>query len=131
MTSLRLLATFALATIAVTASPALAAPVQPFSTAALQAAQAAGRSVLVDVHADWCPTCRRQDPSVAELSRDPAFAKLVILKLDFDSQAPEKKALGVRMQSTLIAFKGTRETARATGITERDAIRALAATALR
>ena len=131
MTSLRLLAALSLAAIAAAASPAFAGPVQPFSTAALHAAQAAGRPVLVDVHADWCPTCRRQDPSVAELSRDPAFAKLVILKLDFDSQVPEKKALGVRMQSTLIAFKGTRESARATGITDRDAIRALAATALR
>ena len=129
MTSLRLLAALSLAAIA--AGPAFAGPVQPFSTAALHAAQAAGRPVLVDVHADWCPTCRRQDPSVAELLRDPAFAKLVILKLDFDSQVPEKKALGVRMQSTLIAFKGTRESARATGITDRDAIRALAATALR
>ena len=131
MTSLRLLAALSASTFVALAAPALAAPVQPFSIAALHAAQAAGRPVLVDVHADWCPTCRRQDPTVAEISRDPAFAKLVILKLDYDSQVAEKQSLGVRMQSTLIAFKGARETARATGITDRMEIRALAATALR
>ena len=134
MTSLRLLAALSASTFVAFvafAAPALAAPVQPFSIAALHAAQAAGRPVLVDVHADWCPTCRRQAPTVAEISRDPAFAKLVILKLDFDSQVAEKQSLGVRMQSTLIAFKGARETARATGITDRMQIRALAATALR
>ena len=120
MKSLRLLAGLSAFALIAFAAPAIAGPVQPFSTAALRAAQTAGRPVLVDVHADWCPTCRRQAPTVTEISRDPAFAKLVILKLDYDSQVAEKKALGVRMQSTLIAFKGARETARATGITDRE-----------
>ena len=128
MTSLRHFTALGLATIS---SPALAGPVQPFSNSALHAAQTAGKSVLVDVHADWCPTCRRQDPIVSEIARDPAFAKLVILKLDFDTQVAEEHALGVNRQSTLIAFHGTRETQRATGVTGRDQIRALAASALR
>lgn len=131
MKSLRFLAALSATAFIAVSAPVLSAPVQPFSTTALRAAQAAGRPVLVDVHADWCPTCRRQDPSVAEISRDPVFAKLVILKLDFDSQVAEKRALGVRMQSTLIAFNGYKEIARATGITARAQIRALAATALR
>ena len=130
MNSLHLLATLSATALMAVSAPALAAPVQPFSTAALLAAQAAGKPVLIDVHADWCPTCRRQAPSVVEISRDPAFAKLVILKLDYDSQIAEKQALGVRKQSTLIAFKGATETARATGVTDREQIRALAATAL-
>ncbi|WP_353227388.1 thioredoxin family protein [Novosphingobium sp.] len=109
--------------------PALAAPIQPFSAAALKAAQIAGKPVLVDVHADWWPTCRRQAPTITELSHDPAFARLVILKLDFDSQVPAREALGVSKQSTLVVYKGTRETARATGIVDRDQIRALVATA--
>jgi thioredoxin 1 len=117
--------------IAVVSAPAFAGPIQPFSTAALKAAQRAGKPVLVDVHADWCPTCRKQAPTIVEISRDPSFAKLVILKLDFDKQGPEREALGARKQSTLILYKGTRETGRATGIVNRDQIRALAATALR
>jgi len=115
----------------VAAAPAVAAPIQPFTTAALQAAQRAGQPVLVDVHADWCPTCRRQAPTISELARDPAFARLVILKLDFDKQVTERNALAARKQSTLIAFKGRKEVARATGIVDRNQIRTLAASALR
>lgn len=122
------LAAFALSAVSTTA---IAAPVQKFSTAALQAAQHAGKPVLVDVHADWCPTCRRQAPSIEAISRDPAFAKLVILKLDFDAQLAERAALGVQKQSTLIAYNGRNERRRATGITDPAQIKALAATALR
>lgn len=113
------------------AAQATAQPIRSFSAAALQAAQRAGQPVLVDVHADWCPTCRAQDPSIAQISRDPAFARLVILKLDFDSQVAERRALGVAKQSTLIAFRGTSERARATGIVAPAQIRTLAASALR
>ena len=123
-----LAAAFALATIA---APAAAQPIRSYSPAALRMAQARGLPVLVDVHADWCPTCRTQAPTIAAISRDPAFAKLVILKLDFDAQVPERRALGVGKQSTLIVYRGTAERGRATGITDPSQIRALAATALR
>lgn len=115
----------------VVATPAVAQPIRPYSAAALQAAQRAGQPVLVDVHADWCPTCRAQEPTIQAISRDPAFAKLLILKLDFDSQVAERRALRVAKQSTLIAYRGTGERARATGIVAPEQIRALAASALR
>jgi thiol-disulfide isomerase/thioredoxin len=113
------------------AAPAVASPIQPFTTQALRAAQAKGRPVLVDAYASWCPTCRAQAPTIGAISRDPAFGRLVILRLDYDHQVQEKRDLGIRQQSTLIAFAGSRESGRATGITEPVAIRALAATALR
>ena len=115
----------------VAAAPLAAQPIHPFTAAALQAAQRAGQPVLVDVHADWCPTCRAQAPSIAEIARDPAYARLVILRLDFDGQVAERRALGVQRQSTLIAWHGSTERGRATGIVDRGQIRALAATALR
>ena len=117
--------------LAATASAASAAAIQPFTTTALKDAQARRRPVLVDAHADWCPTCRAQAPTISAISKDPAFSRLVILKLDYDKQVQEKRALGIQHQSTLIAFAGPRETARATGITDPGAIRALAASALR
>jgi thioredoxin 1 len=113
------------------AGTAVAGPVQPFSMAALQAAQRAGKPVLVDVYADWCPTCRRQAPTIAAIARDPAFAKLVIFRLDYDKQTAEKAALNVRMQSTLITFNGPRERGRTTGVTDPVQIRALATAALK
>lgn len=114
-----------------TAAPAAAQPIEPFSTTALQAAQAAGKPVLVDVFASWCPTCRAQAPTIESLPRDAAFSKVVILRLDFDRQTAEERQLGVRVQSTLIAFRGAKETARAVDISDPGEIRALAATALR
>jgi len=129
----RFLLRSALAALALTAmaGAANAAAIQPFTTAALKDAQAHGQPVLVDAHADWCPTCRAQAPTISSISKDPAFSRLVILKLDYDKQVQEKRALGIQHQSTLIAFAGPRETARATGITDPGAIRALAASALR
>ncbi|MES1974978.1 MAG: thioredoxin family protein [Pseudomonadota bacterium] len=113
------------------AAPATAQPVRPFSLAALKAAQAQGQSVLVDVFAPWCPTCRAQAPTIDALATDPAYAKLLILRLDYDHQTAEKKALGVSRQSTLITYRGARETGRVLGITDPAQIRTFAASALR
>lgn len=112
------------------AAPALAGPIQPFSTAALTAAQARGAPILVDVHADWCPTCKAQAPTLAAMAKDPAFAKLVILQLDFDKQTEEERRLGVRQQSTLIVFRGRQEVGRSVGVTQPEEIRKLARKAL-
>ncbi|WP_233843402.1 thioredoxin family protein [Dyella sp. 2HG41-7] len=112
------------------AAPAMAQPIQPFSTAALKAAQAAGKPVLVDAYASWCPTCRKQAPTIDAMASDPAFAKLLILRLDYDNQTAEKRALGIQQQSTLIVFKGDKETGREVGLTDPDQIKALASSAL-
>ena len=103
-----------------------AAPIQPFTDQAFHDAQAKGRPVLIDAHADWCPVCRAQAPTIAAISKDPAYDKLLILMLDYDKQAAEKHELGVRQQSTLIAFKGAKETGRAVGVTDVAQIKALA-----
>ena len=97
-------ATLALSLMA--ALPTSAAEVEPFTPAAFDAAKAAGRSILVDVSAPWCPTCKAQHPILSGLEAEPRFKDLVVLAVDFDSQKDVLRSLGVRMQSTLIAFKG-------------------------
>jgi thioredoxin 1 len=112
------------------AAPAMAQPIQPFSTAALKAAQAKGQAVLVDAYASWCPTCRKQEPVIDAITKDPAFEKLLILRLDYDTQNAEKRELGIVQQSTLIAFDGNKETGRLVGVTDAEQIKALAKSAL-
>lgn len=129
MSPLRQLAALLLLSLAFTA-PAIAQPIQPFTTAALKAAQAKGQAVLVDAYASWCPTCRKQEPIIEALSKDPAFDKLLILRLDYDNQNAEKRELGIVQQSTLIAFDGGRETGRLVGVTDADEIKKLAQSAL-
>jgi thiol:disulfide interchange protein len=116
-----LLATAAFAT----ARSAAAAERTPYSDAALQAAQAAGRPVLIEVTAPWCPTCRAQKPHVDAVAADPRMRDAVLLSVDFDSQKDALRRLGVRSQSTLVVFRGTEERGRATGITDGAAIREL------
>ena len=131
MTALRPLAVAAILALSATASvPASAAQVEPFTPAAFDAAKAAGKSILVDVTAPWCPTCKAQHPILSRLEAEPKFKDLVVLAVDFDSQKSDLRSLGVRMQSTLIAFKGTKETARSTGDTKPESIARLLDAAL-
>jgi thiol-disulfide isomerase/thioredoxin len=95
----------------------------------LAAAQKNGKRVLVHVWASWCPECKAQTPIIQGLLKKPENADVVFLKLDFDKQVAEWKALGARSQSTLIMFKGTKETGRLVGDTRPAAIAAVVASA--
>ena len=110
--------------------PARAAERAPFTDAAFDAAQAAGRPILIEVTAPWCPTCRAQKPHVDAVAADPRMREAVLLSVDFDSQKDALRRLSVRTQSTLIAFRGTQERGRATGVTDGGAIRDLLLRAL-
>ena len=106
-------------------SPAAAGQKLAFGIPAFQAAQAAGKPILVDIAADWCTTCRRQKPIISQLSDKPKFKDLVIFEVDFDTQKPIVRAFGARYQSTLIVFRGTKEVGRSVGETRAAGIEAL------
>jgi thioredoxin 1 len=133
MSRLKLTAATALAVLiaAGAAGSALAAERAPFTAAAFGAAQAAGRPIVVDVAASWCPICHAQEPIIDKLAAEPRFDRLVIFRLDFDAQRDAWRKLGVRQQSTLIAFHGARETARSVGDTQATSIEQLLAASLR
>jgi thioredoxin 1 len=114
----------ALAT-AVLPSSAWANTAVPFSAEAFKAAQASGSPILVEIHADWCPTCKAQNPILDKLTADPKFRDLVVFRVDFDSMKPVVKQFGAQMQSTLIVFKGSAEQGRSVGDTKQDSIAAL------
>lgn len=99
-----------------------AADKAPFTPAAFEAAQKAGRPVLVEVSAPWCPVCKTQKPILSELTADPKFKNLAVFEVDFDSQKDALRALNVQKQSTLITFKGNREVGRSTGETNKASI---------
>jgi thiol-disulfide isomerase/thioredoxin len=89
------------------------------------AAQAAGRPILVEIRASWCPTCKAQEPILGNLEKQDRFKNLLVVLVDFDSQKEAVKAFGARMQSTLIAFKGSVETGRSVGDTNATSIATL------
>jgi len=108
------------AAFALAAAPAFAqtaAPHVKFTQSAFDAAQAAGKSIVVEVTAPWCPTCKAQEPIVNSLMAKPELKNVTLMKVDFDSQKDVLQKFRVSQQSTLIAFKGKAETARSTGDT--------------
>lgn len=97
----------------------------PFTPEAFKAAQAAGQPILVEVHADWCPTCKAQESVLNVLKTDPKFDKLVVLRVNFDQQKQVLRELNAQSQSTLIVFKGKSEVGRSVGDTRRASIESL------
>ena len=102
----------------------------PFSPAALVEAQQAGKPILVEVFAPWCPTCKAQNVVLDGLLNGDRFKDLVRLRVDFDNQKSDVRALNASMQSTLIVYKGESEVGRLVGETDPEAIEALLAKAL-
>ena len=104
--------------------------VQPFDESVFAYARKAGKPVLVYVHAKWCPTCRKQEPAIHSLLQRSEFSGFQVLKVDFDAQPEVLEDLRVVRQSTIIVFSGEKEMARATGVTQPEAIAALMRKAL-
>ena len=106
------------------ATSALAAETKTFDQATFDALQAANKPVLIDVYADWCPTCKQQAPIVAALMASPEFKDYTVLKVNFDSQKDVRRTLRVAEQSTFIVYRGKQEVARSIGDTSKDSIAA-------
>jgi thioredoxin 1 len=121
----RLLFLTAILAMAALAVPAHAATQAAYTQQAFDSAQAAGKPILVAVHASWCPVCSKQKPIIAHLIQAPEFKDLLILTVDYDSQKDIVKAFGVTKQSTLIAFRGRAERDRSVGVTDQEAIQVL------
>jgi thiol-disulfide isomerase/thioredoxin len=125
MLSRRSVLSAAIAASAAAVVSASAAGPQAFDDAAFAEAQKAGKPIFVAIHASWCPICKAQAPILAELMADSRFKNLMYFTIDFDSQKDLVRRFGARMQSTLIAFKGTTEEGRSVGDTNRNSIAAL------
>ena len=98
---------------------------KPYNQPQFDAAQAAGRPILVEVTAPWCSVCEAQAPILARLKGDPKFKDMAAFEIDFDSQKDLLRKLNVRSQSTLIVFRGKAEVGRSTGDTNPASIAAL------
>ncbi|MFO1101066.1 MAG: thioredoxin family protein [Xanthobacteraceae bacterium] len=98
---------------------------QPYDEASFKEAQAAGKTVLINVTASWCPTCKKQEPTIKAVEKE--RPSLVVYDVDFDIAKDVLQRLKVRAQSTLIVYKGPKEVARSTAETDPGHLRALIA----
>jgi thiol-disulfide isomerase/thioredoxin len=93
-------------------------------------AQAAGKPILVDISATWCPVCKAQHKVIESALTKPAFAHFVIFDVDFDSEKTVVRRFGATKQSTLIVYKGKSETGRLVGTAEAEKIEAVMSSAV-
>lgn len=96
-----------------------------YTPGAFTAAQQQGKIIVVDVHADWCPTCRAQQPILDELRKDERLTDAVFIRVNFDDDKAFLRAHRVPRQSTIIVFDGKEEKARSIAETNRNRLRAM------
>lgn len=108
------------------AVPALAAPAwTTYSASSFNSAQVAGKTIIVDIYADWCPTCKAQKPILDELRGETQLKDAVFVKVNFDNEKAFLRAHRIPRQSTILVFKGKRETVRSIAETNRTKLRAV------
>lgn len=79
----------------------------PFTEERFKALQAQSDTlILLDVHAEWCPTCAKQGEALAAYQAEHPDVPLTILIIDFDDQKEWVKHFKAPRQSTLILYKG-------------------------
>lgn len=93
-----------------------------FSPERLEALQAAGELVLIDVFADWCPTCAQQQVILADYLEEHPSVELHILEIDFDDEKEWVRRVRAPRQSTLILYRGEEQFWYSVAETRRDVI---------
>lgn len=104
--------------------------IDDYDPVVIKKAQATGQSYALAFHADWCPTCKQQATVFEQLKADPALKNVTIYNVDYDGETELKKALKVRTQSTVIVYKGAKETARSVADTSVDGLKQILAKSL-
>ncbi len=124
MKTIRLLAGLALAA---SSTFSYALDIAPWTAQTFADHQTQGKSVALHFHADWCSTCKAQEKVFNSWKGDAAVPG-TLLVVDYDNARELRRQHKVRMQSTVIVFKGDKEVARLAGDTDPDQLRkALAA----
>lgn len=101
-----------------------------YDEAEFMMAQKKGKTIVVDVYADWCPTCRAQAPILDELRTEKQSSDVLFVKVNFDDEKAFLRANRVPRQSTVLVFKGMDEVARSIAQTNRAQLRKVVLDAL-
>lgn len=122
---MKLRTTFALFALCSLSAMSQAGEIKKFSQAEFNQLTQAGKPVVVDVSATWCPTCKAQKPILDKLMQQPAYKDVTLLTVDFDTEKATLRTFKVGMQSTLVGFKGATEVGRSVGDTTESGIEGL------
>ena len=78
----------------------------PFDKPTFDQLQAKGETILVDIYATWCPTCKKQQQVLNDYFTAHPQSNIKVLVVDFDDQKEWVKYFKAPRQSSLYLFKG-------------------------
>ena len=105
---LRVLATVML-TLVLSGGTAFAQQKEAFTPQRFAELQRQGALVLLDVHADWCSTCAKQQQILADYRKQHPDVPLHTLRIDFDRQKQFVRKFRAPRQSTFILYQGKKQ----------------------
>jgi thioredoxin 1 len=97
---------------------ALAPGFTAYTQAGFEAALKGKKPVLVHVHAEWCPVCKRQEIVFKTLSDKPDFAKITPIQANFETDKAFNTQYNITYQSAILLFKDGKEIGRLNGETD-------------
>ena len=100
--------------------PAFAGEPTPYTDEAFDAAEKAGKPILIDSYATWCDICNRQKPILDRLMDEPKYKNYVFLRVNFDKQKDVLRKFKAPVQSALIVYRGDKELGRSVGETQEE-----------
>ena len=77
----------------------------PFEKALFDQLQAQGDTVLIDVFAPWCPTCKKQQEVIGDYFAAHPESEIKVLVVNFDDQPQWVKFFKAPRQSSLYLYK--------------------------
>lgn len=122
---MKFLRSIALLVLATACSLSGATGFQAFNQQTFDKLSRAGKPVVLEIGAGWCPICKVQRPILEGLLQQPAYQNVTLMTIDFDTQKALMKKFNAPVQGTLLGFRGTREVARSIGDTTPDGIEGL------
>ncbi len=97
---------FLLSVLTIAVNFAYALEKEKFTQERFEALQKAGEVVLIDVFANWCSTCKKQQAAIESYRKNNPDNAFYILEVDFDAQKEYVKQFRAPRQSTLLLYKG-------------------------
>lgn len=102
--------------------PAWSQEKEAFTEARFDSLQAEGALILLDVFADWCPTCAKQQEILRAYQEENPDVPLHILQINFDDQKEWVTKFKAPRQSTLILYIGEEQVWFNVAATSRDVV---------
>lgn len=87
----------------------IAANKEAFTQERFETLQAAGKVILVDVYATWCPTCKKQQQALGRFQAENPDAEFHLLVVDFDKDKEWVRHFRAPRQSTLLLYVGDKQ----------------------